>query len=110
MPRRIDLTSEQIALVRRLWAEGESQQQIAAAIGIGFDTLKQRLRDQLTDLPKRSRTANSDRRGQELTPEEITLRCAEVRSRWPEERWLPLVQPDYSRLGRAALDAAEYRG
>ena len=105
MSRKVNLTPDQLLEVRRLWAAGESQQGIASAISITVDTFKARLRDQLEDLPKRPRTANSERRGIEITPDEIAIRAAECRARWSEDRWLPAPTVERERLGRRAGEA-----
>ena len=110
MSRKVNLSAEQLLEVRRLWAAGESQQGIASAIGITVDTFKARLRDQLEDLPKRPRTANSERRGIEITPDEIAIRAAECRARWTPERWLPTPTVEAHRLGRMAAETIEFRG
>lgn len=107
MPPRVDLTPAQVLEVRRLWVAGESQQAIASEVGITMDTLKARLRDQLADLPKRPRTANSDRRGIEVTPEQIAIRAADCRARWTPDRWLPAPAVEAHRLGRMAAAPIE---
>ena len=110
MSRKVNLSAEQLLEVRRLWAAGESQQGIASAIGVSVDAFKARLRDQLEDLPKRPRTANSERRGIEITPDEIAIRAAECRARWTPERWLPTPTVEAHRLGRMAAAPIEFRG
>ncbi len=105
MAQKVTLSPDQLLEARRLWLAGESQQGIAAAVGITIDTLKARLRDQLEDLPKRPRTANSERRGIEITPDEIAIRAAECRARWTPERWLPAPAVERDRLGRRAGEA-----
>lgn len=110
MAQKVTLSPDQLLEARRLWLAGESQQGIAAAVGITIDTLKARLRDQLEDLPKRPRTANSERRGIEITPDEIAIRAAECRARWTPERWLPAPAVEAHRLGRMAAETIEYRG
>jgi hypothetical protein len=95
------LTPEQVALVTRLWSEGQPLWVIAQAAGCGMDVLKRRLRDQLT-LPSRPRRANSHRRGEDPTPEQIRERTAAIRQRWPEERWLPSYEVEGNRQGRQA--------
>ena len=110
MSRKVNLTDDLILEARRMWADGESQQSIASAIGISVDAFKARLRDQLADLPARPRTANSDRRGIEVTPEQIAIRAAECRARWTSDRWLPALAVEGQRLGRRAGEAIEYHG
>jgi hypothetical protein len=110
MGQRINLTPEQLLEVRRLWDAGESQQAIAAAVAVTVDTFKARLRDQLADLPPRSRRTNCERRGVEVTPEEIAIRAAECRARWTPDRWLPTPTVETHRLGRMASEVVEFRG
>jgi P27 family predicted phage terminase small subunit len=50
LAQKVTLSPDQLLEARRLWLAGESQQGIAAAVGITIDTLKARLRDQLEDL------------------------------------------------------------
>lgn len=88
MKSRLTFSDEQVALVRALWATGESQSDIATALGVGIDQLKARLRD-IPDLPKRPRRANSGRRGIDPTPEEIQAATAQIRAGWGPDRWLP---------------------
>jgi len=94
------LTPEQIAVVTRLWSEGQPLWVISLAACCGMDRLKRRLRE--LDLPPRPRRANSHRRGEDPTPEQIRERTAAIRQRWPEERWLPSYEADGNRLGRQA--------
>jgi hypothetical protein len=110
MSRKVNLTDDQLLEARRMWSAGESQQSIASAIGISVDAFKARLRDQLVDLPKRPRTANSERRGIEVTPEEIAIRAAECRARWTPDRWLPAPAVEVHRLGRMAAETIEFSG
>jgi hypothetical protein len=110
MSRKVNLSAEQLLETRRLWPTGESQQGIASAIGITVDTFNARLLDQLADLPKRPRTAHSERRGIEITPDEIAIRAAECRARWTPERWLPTPTVEAHRLGRMAGERVEFRG
>lgn len=110
MAQRVELTTDQVLEVRRLWVAGESQQSIATAVGVSVDAFKARLRDQLADLPARPRTTNSERRGIEVTPEQIAIRAAECRARWTPERWLPAPAVESHRLGRMAGQIVEYRG
>lgn len=94
------LTAAQEATVRELWGSGISQQEIAYRIGVGRDRLISRLQDQLRDLPRPGRGRSSggerDRRPRPAppTPEEIAALAAELRHRWPPERWLPAAATD----------------
>lgn len=74
--------------VRALWREGATQAEIAMAIGIPIDRFRSRLRDQLADLPRRGRGAGGARHGIVPSRLEIDAATAEIRSRWPEDRWL----------------------
>jgi hypothetical protein len=87
MPRRVELTSEQVVEARRLWAGGATADEIAAAVGISIDVFRARLRDQLANLQPRDRRANSGRRGAEPSPTEIRVACAMLRENWPDERF-----------------------
>ncbi len=95
------LTPAQIEVVTRMWATGEPLWVIAQEANVGLDSLKRRLRDQLT-LPPRPRRANSHRRGVDPSQDEIRLAAAAIRQRWPEDRWLPAYECDGNRLGRQA--------
>ena len=81
------LTPLQLAEARRLWAAGESEQAVAAAVGMGISTWR-RCRSpggQLADLPVRAHTSrNSGRRSEELGPRLLWDRCAKVRLGWSE--------------------------
>ena len=92
--KRLPLTATQIATARRLWNDGLPRDAIAAALGISVDTFRARLRDQLADLPKRSRSMNSARRGIDPTPREIAAAAARIREAWPIERFLPPAHAD----------------
>ena len=91
-----ELTDEQCALARNLWAAGEPRDGIAAALGISVDTFRARMTDQLRGLPKRPRSVNSGRRGVDPTPDQIAYETATLRASWPEERFLPALPPDCS--------------
>ena len=95
MKTAIRLTDDQVRTIRGLWATGESQSAIAVAAGISMDTLKARLRDQITDLPARDRRANSGRRGVDPSPAEIIHATALIRETWDESRWLPEPAADF---------------
>lgn len=103
-PARL-LTADQVLEARRLWAEGASRGEIAIAIGVSIDTLRAREADQLADLPPRTRTLNSGRRGELPDEAEIAARCAAVRRAWPDERFAP-TEEHGERLGRLAERAA----
>jgi DNA-binding CsgD family transcriptional regulator len=82
------LTPEQERAVRKAWAAGKTQGEIAADLGIGRDRLVARLRDQLADLPRPGRGHRGGRRQPPPTPEEIHERAAVLRHGWSPERWL----------------------
>lgn len=90
--RRQMLTHRQICVVRKAWADGETQSEIAARIGVSVDTIRARLKDQLSDLPARNRGRLSRRRGVDPTEEEIYGRLVlAVQASWTDEerelRW-----------------------
>lgn len=100
--RRNALTAAQIQQVRQAWIAGETQQQIANAIGVSVDTLKARLQDQLAGLPKRGRGTGGRRRPNDPTEEEIYGRLTLLeQAAWTDEereqRWRGLVQGTGSR-------------
>jgi hypothetical protein len=97
MPRRTELSREQIDEARRLWVAGATADEIVAAIGISIDTFRARQRDQLHSLPPRDRRANSGRRGVDPTPQEIAVEAATLRASWPEDRFLPDHPTDRSK-------------
>lgn len=103
-PARL-LTDGQVLEARRLWADGASRGEIATALGVSLDTLRAREADQLSDLPPRSRTLNSGRRGELPDEDEIRVRCAMLRRTWPAERYVP-AEEHGERLGRLADRAA----
>jgi hypothetical protein len=82
------LTAGQLAEIRRLWAAGATQAEIAVSVDVSIDRLRARMGDQLADLPKRGRGTGGGRRESPPTPEEIHERAAMLRHGWPAERWL----------------------
>lgn len=87
------LTPEQEATVRRMLAGGASVTEAAAAAGITVRRLRTRQADQLADLRVGRGRGGGPRRWRDPTPEEIAVRCAEIRRGWPPERW-GLHEPD----------------
>jgi hypothetical protein len=87
MPKRVDLSAEQIEAAHQLWNAGAPADEIAAAIAISIDTFRARRRDQLRELPLRNRRANSGRRGVDPTPADIRVETAMLREAWPDERF-----------------------
>jgi hypothetical protein len=104
MPSRIYLTDEQCERARLLWAGGQAAHEVAAAIGVTFDTFRARMADQLADLPPRSRAMTSGRRGEDPSPDQIRVRTAMLRRSWPDERFFS-VECTAERLGRLAKRA-----
>lgn len=82
------LSPEQERTIRRAWAAGATAAEAAELAGIPVGRIRQRLQDQLRDLPRRGRGVGSSRRSAPPSPEEIAYRAALVRLRWPEDRWL----------------------
>ncbi len=85
------LTPSQEAEARRRLAAGFTRDETAAAIGVTPRRLQSRMDDQLRDARRgRGRGGGRPHGGYQAdpTPEEIRERAAEVRSRWPLERWL----------------------
>ncbi len=82
------LTDDQLVAIQATLAAGGTRDQAAAAAGIGRSLLDRHMRGdgQLAGLRggRRWRPPAAD-----PTPLEIRVRAAEVRSRWPVERWLP---------------------
>lgn len=87
------LTPDQERAIRAAWAEGATRDEAARAAGVTPATIRQRLADQLADLPRPGRGGNGGRRSLPPTPAEIAARAAELRHRWPLERWLG-IGPD----------------
>jgi len=79
------LTPLQIAEARRLWAAGQPENVVAAAINCGISTFRRHRSPgrQLADLPARPHTARcSGRRSEELEVRLLWNRCAEIRVGW----------------------------
>jgi hypothetical protein len=94
---RTYLTRDQERAVRRAWRAGATQAEIAAALGIGLDMLRARMREQLPDLPRRGRGRGGGRRTSDPTPEEIYGRLTLIeQASWTDEerelRWRGPVQ------------------
>lgn len=65
------LTKAQEAAVRRAWRQGGTRDQVAQAAGVSPGLIRQRLEDQLADLPRRGRGRGGRRRSSDPTEEEI---------------------------------------
>ena len=82
---RKKLTEPQIQQIEELWGAGENCSIIAFNVGISYDTLRARRKDQLSHLESRKK-AYRNRYQPDPTPEQLAERMAEVRERWtPEE-------------------------
>lgn len=83
------LTDAQLAEVRRLLAEGATQPEAAAAIGVSYRRLRSRLDDQLADVRVgRGRTRRGHKKTNlDIPADLIWLRAAEVRRGWSVDRW-----------------------
>lgn len=87
--RKILLSREQLASVRKAWRAGLRRDDVARAAGITVSRLTARLKDQLADLPRRGRGKGGGRRGEDNDPteEEIYGRLTlEVQARWTDEQ------------------------
>lgn len=81
------LTREQELAVRRAWRSGATRDEVAAAAGVSVGLIRQRLEDQLRDLPRRGR-GRGGHRGQPRDPTEEEIYgalTAEIQARWTEE-------------------------
>lgn len=80
------LTRSQEAAARRVWRAGGTRDEVARAAGVSVGLIRQRLEDQLADLPRRGRGRGGRRRAQDPTEAEIygTLTAA-IQSRWSDE-------------------------
>lgn len=100
------LTPEQERAARDAFAEGGSRDDMARAAGVTVGLIRERLKDQLADLPKRGRGAPgmARRRGIAMPhPIEIAVECALIRQKWPPHRFGlvdELEEHDGNRFGR----------
>jgi len=86
-PKKL-LTTDQVAQVETLWAEGRSEFEITQALGVTVDWFRLRRKDQLRHLPTRPRALNSGKRAVDPTEDEIALGTAMLRQGWSLDRWL----------------------
>jgi hypothetical protein len=86
--RKLLLSREQEAAVRRAWRAGMRRDEVARAARITVSRLTARLKDQLADLPRRGRGKGGGRRKDDYEPTEdeiygrLTL---EIQARWTDE-------------------------
>lgn len=86
MPRKIVLSPDDDAKFRAMWAAAEPVAHIAAAFGVGADTVNLlRVRLGLKARTARTRAARRSPAA-DPTPEEIAAACAELRSRHVAKR------------------------
>ncbi len=80
------LTRDQERAVRKAWRSGATRDEVAMAAGVSPGLIRQRLADQLADLPRRGRGRGGRRRSADPTPEEIYGRLtAEIQATWTDE-------------------------
>ncbi len=82
------LTRSQERAVRQAWRAGATRDEAARAAGVSVGLIRQRLEDQLRDLPRRGRGRGGKRgrRHEDPTLEEIYgTRTAEIQARWSDE-------------------------
>jgi hypothetical protein len=80
------LTREQEQAVRRAWALGATRDECARVAGVSVGLIRQRLGDQLRDLPRRGRGAGGGRRHGDPTEEEIYGRLTLLeQAAWTDE-------------------------
>jgi hypothetical protein len=87
--RKLLLTGEQIRIIRRAWKNGATRDEVAAAAGVSVGLIRQRLQDQLRDLPRPGRGHGARRPPRsDPSPEEIygRLTIAEQAAWTDEER------------------------
>ena len=82
------LTREQERAVRRAWRAGATRDEAARVAGVSVGLIRQRLADQLADLPRPGRGRPGRPRSQpdDPTPDEIYGQLtAEIQARWSDE-------------------------
>jgi len=105
MPRL--LTADQLAIVREAWAAGRRRDEVCQLAGITLHVFEARRRDQLRDLPPRTRGVGGGHRSRPPSPVEIRLATFEVRERWTPERWMGQLPDGDVPLGLPAAPAAD---
>ena len=86
--RKTLLSKEQLAAIRQAHAGGATRDDLARLVGCSVGLIRQRLNDQLRDLPRRGRGAPGIRRQRPVdpTPDEIYGRLtAELQAKWTDE-------------------------
>lgn len=80
------LSRSQEREIRRAWLAGATRDEVARAAGVSVGLIRQRLEDQLADLPRRGRGGGSSRRVTDPTEEEIYGRLTvAIQATWTEE-------------------------
>lgn len=80
------LTAAEIRKAAAMWKAGNTESEIALAIGISIDVFRSRRHDQLAKLKsRRDGGANRGRRSVDVTPDDVRRRIEEVQSRWSDD-------------------------
>jgi hypothetical protein len=101
MPRVSEITDEQQAQVRELWAEGILRDEIARRMGWTvsfFLAVRERL-----ELPARPRYGSRHHVPDPPTPREIRSRCRQIQATWSPEEFA--VRAGYQRLAGDARES-----
>ena len=91
------LTPDQERAARDTFADGGTRDDMARAAGVTVGLIRERLNDQLADLPKRGRGARGMRRRQGVEmphPLEVDVACALIRRKWTPDRFGLVVELD----------------
>lgn len=84
--RKTLLTRAQEAAARRTWMAGGTRDDVARAAGVSVGMIRQRLEDQLADLPRRGRGRGGRRRVEDPTEDQIYgPLTASIQERWTDE-------------------------
>lgn len=80
------LNRSQVTVIRRAWRAGWTRDEVARAAGVSVGLIRQRLADQLADLPRRGRGGGGSRRVKDPTEEEIYGRLTlAIQATWTDE-------------------------
>ncbi|NDC96543.1 hypothetical protein EB077_14660 [bacterium] len=80
------LNRSQERAIRRAWRAGLTRDEAARAAGVSVGLIRQRLADQLSDLPRRGRGRGASRRVTDPTEEEIYGRLTlAIQATWTDE-------------------------